>query len=166
MRTEKKLTKCVLIAGWALSLCVLVPGCGQPSIGAIPVKGTVLVDGKPMEGVMVIFHPDQGERAASGRTNANGEFKLTTELSNDGALPGSYKISVSKHVNEKDDVPTKVDPNDRASLDAVYSKVDARKKTVSQNFVGQMYENHLGSGLVATVEKGKDNNFKFEVKSK
>lgn len=166
MRTNKKITKCVLIAGWALSLCVLVPGCGQPGIGAIPAKGTVLVDGKPMEGVMVIFHPDQGERAASGKTDANGEFKLTTELANDGALPGSYKISVTKHVNEKDDVPTNVNPNDPASLDAVYRKVDAKKKTVSQNLVGKTYENHLGSGLVATVEKGKDNNFKFDVKSK
>jgi len=59
-----------------------------------------------------------------------------------------------------------VDPNDPASLDAVYRKVDAKKKTVSKNLVGKTYENHLGSGLIATVESGKENNFKFEVKSK
>ena len=166
MRIEKKFTKSVLIAGWALSLCALATGCGKPSIGAIPVKGTILVDGQPMEGVTVIFHPDTGGRAASGKTDAKGEYKLTTELPNDGALAGSYKISVMKHENEKDDIPTNVDPNDPASLDAVYRKVDAKKKTVSKNFIGKTYENHLGSGLIATVESGKDNNFKFEVKSK
>lgn len=150
-------------------LCLpwLLAGCGDPGIGAIPVEGTVLVDGKPMEGVMVIFHPDsEGGRAASGRTDANGVYKLTTEVAGDGALAGSYKISVTKHVNEADDLPTEVDPNDPASLDAIYSKVDARKKQVSKNFIGPRYANHLGSGLTATVESGKENKFDFDVKGK
>ncbi len=149
------------------ALCLLVSGCGNPGIGTIPVEGTVLVDGKPIEGAMVIFHPEPpGGRAASGKTDANGVYKLTTEINGDGALPGAYQISVTKHVNAEDDLPTKVDPNDPASLDAIYSKVDARKKQVSKNFIGKQYENPKGSGLTATVEKGKESKFNFEVKSK
>ncbi len=157
----------VLFTGYALSLCMLVAGCGDPGIGAIPVEGTVLVDGEPMEGVMVTFHPDSaGGRAASGRTDASGNYKLTTEINGDGALAGSYKISVSKHVNAEDDLPAEVDPNDEKSLDAIYSKVDSRKKQASKNFIGPRYENHMGSGLTATVESGKENKFDFEVKGK
>jgi hypothetical protein len=157
----------VILSSYALSLCVLVPGCGDPGIGAIPVEGTVLVDKKPMEGVMVVFHPDPpGGRAASGKTDANGVYKLTTEINGDGALAGSYKIAVSKHVNAEDDLPKEVDPNDPASLDAIYSKVDTRKRQESKNFIGKRWENHLGSGLTATVERGKENKFNLEVTSK
>ncbi len=168
MLRTAKLNKLVLsLTSLSLSICGLLTGCGDPGIGAIPVEGKILVDGSPMEGVMVIFNPDsEGGRAASGRTDANGVYHLTTEMNNDGAIPGSYKISVSKHVNADDDLPTEVDPNDEASLDAVYSKVDARKKQVSKNFIGPRYENHKGSGLTATVESGKDNKFDFEVKGK
>ena len=157
-----------LFAGCAFCLCLLVTGCGEPGIGAIPVQGTVKVDGKPMEGVMVIFHPDsEGGRAAAGRTDANGVYKLTTEIAGDGALAGSYKISLSKHVNAEDDLPKEVDPNDVSSLDAIYSKVDAKKKQASKNFVGARWSNHMGSGLTATVESGKENTFDFlDVKSK
>ncbi len=167
LRFAKFSRRTVILSSYALCLCLLIPGCGDPGIGAIPVEGKVVVDGTPMEGVMVIFHPEPpGGRAASGKTDANGVFKLTTEINGDGALAGAYQISVTKHVNAADDLPTKVDPNDPASLDAIYSKVDARKKQVSKNFIGKQYENPKGSGLTATVEKGKENKFTFEVKSK
>ena len=152
--------------GFFLSLSVLVAGCGDPGIGAIPVEGVVKVDGQPMEGVMVVFHPDDaGGRAASGRTDAQGVYHLTTETAGDGALPGSYKISVTKHQNEEDDLPKEVDPNDEASLDAIYGAVNTRRASKSKNLIAARYENHMGSGLTATVGSG-ENKFDFEVTSK
>lgn len=149
---------------FATIVLALLVGCGGSGLGTVPVSGKITVDGQPMEGVMVVYNPGDGGRAASGRTDAQGMYKLTTEIKDDGALPGSYKIAVSKHENAADDVPTNVDPNDPASLDAVYSKVDARKKQVSTNYVADMYENHMGSGLSAEVKASGENKFDFDVK--
>ncbi|HXG08260.1 MAG TPA: hypothetical protein VNK04_00560 [Gemmataceae bacterium] len=55
----------------------------------------VTVDGKPLANAFVHFIPqDEGGRDASGSTDANGVFQLSTFRPNDGALPGSYKITV------------------------------------------------------------------------
>jgi len=37
-------------------------------------------------------------RAAGGITDASGKFQLTTLNANDGAMPGKYKVAVSKAV--------------------------------------------------------------------
>ena len=139
-------------------------GCGEPGIGSVPVTGTVKVDGKPMSGVTVVFNPAGSGRAASGLTDAEGKYKLTTIVSGDGALPGSYKIAVSRHENPADDLPKNVDPNDAKSLDAIYSKVDTRKVVKSKNLIAAQFENALGSGLVAEVNASGENNFNFDVK--
>jgi hypothetical protein len=44
----------------------------------------------------VSFTPAEGtSRAAEGLSDASGEFTLRTFTTNDGALPGKYRISVS-----------------------------------------------------------------------
>ncbi len=147
-----------------VGLTVLV-GCGGSGIGTVPAEGVITVDGQPMEGVMVVFNPDaEGGRAASGRTDAEGKYVLTTVENGDGALPGTYKVSVSKHENEEDDLPKEVDPDDEASLDAIYGQLDTRKQAKSKNLIADMYSNHMGSGLTAEVTSGGENNFDFDVK--
>lgn len=148
------------------TLLIGMTGCGAPGIGSVPVTGTIKVDGKPTSGVTVVFNPGDGGRAASGLTDADGKYKLTTVVSGDGALPGSYKIAVSKHENPADDLPKNVDPNDAKSMDAIYSKVDTSKIVKSKNLIAPQYENALGSGLVAEVKASGENKFDFDVKSK
>lgn len=81
------------------ALVLLLPvlaalGCGQTS----SVKGRVLLDGQPVAGATVLFMPDaEGQgRPASGTTDSDGYFHLTTFRRGDGALPGTYRIVVSK----------------------------------------------------------------------
>src|SRR5262249_58322349 len=63
--------------------------------------GIVTVNGQPLAGATVTFHPaEEGRRPASGRTDDDGTFELTTFHPGDGALPGTYKITVSKAVEE------------------------------------------------------------------
>lgn len=129
-------------------------------------EGTVLVDGQPMEGVVVVFYPDnEGNRAASGRTDAEGRFVLMTLEQNDGAMPGNYKVSISKYEGEErnPNLPTEVDPDDEASLDAIYNMVDTSAQSTSTNLIADMYANHLGSGLTAEVKAGEENDFTFDV---
>ncbi|MCA9193467.1 MAG: carboxypeptidase regulatory-like domain-containing protein [Planctomycetales bacterium] len=156
--------KCLFVCGTLISLSAFA-GCGDPGIGTVPVKGKVLVDGNPLEGVVVVFNPSEGSsgRAASGRTDAQGIYALTTVVNGDGALPGDYKISVSKYENEDDGLPKEVDPNSESSLDDIYGKLDTRKEVKSKNFIAEKYSNHFGSGLTATVSDSGENNFDFNV---
>src|SRR5436309_14322534 len=88
-------------------------GCG----GAKPVKveGTVTLDGQAVQGATVIFYPDNGGPQASGLTDADGVFHLTTFNTGDGAIPGTHKVTVTKQ-KTKDDVTSGVKPDDADSM--------------------------------------------------
>src|SRR5258708_2370379 len=68
-------------------------GCGSKTS---KVEGVVTLDGTPVQGATVIFVPETGDRQASGQTDADGVFHLTTFNTGDGAVPGTYKVTVSK----------------------------------------------------------------------
>src|SRR5262245_38254316 len=74
-----------------LSLAVLLAGCTTTTGPKTePVTGTVTLDGKPLAGAQVVFQPKSGGQAASGTTDAQGKFTLTTFNAKDGAAVGSY----------------------------------------------------------------------------
>lgn len=78
----------IAAAGWTAS------GCGGS--GVVPVTGRVtLVGGAPVPGATIVFENREKRRSASGRTDAEGRFRLTTFKVNDGAPPGAYRISVA-----------------------------------------------------------------------
>ncbi len=88
------------LLGAVVLLAVLQAGCGGPGwLKTYPVKGVVRVDGKAAKGVFVTFHPRErvGERPyiPSGQTDENGEFKLSTFETGDGAPPGEYDVTVT-----------------------------------------------------------------------
>jgi hypothetical protein len=62
-----------------------------------PVSGTVTYKGKPLPDADVSFMPEGGGRAATGRTDANGRFTLSTFSINDGAVIGKHRVSVIAH---------------------------------------------------------------------
>src|SRR6266481_2084761 len=79
-----------------LFLCAVIlttAGCGGLS-KPIKVKGIVTLDGKPLPGATVTFTPLAEGHVASGRTDQDGSFRLTTFQTDDGALAGSYKVVV------------------------------------------------------------------------
>jgi hypothetical protein len=84
-------------------LCVaaLAAATGCRGGKAVPVKGVVTLDGQLMSGVMVSFVPTdqsgkliEGGRPATGVTDDQGRFQLTTFRTNDGAMPGDYRVTV------------------------------------------------------------------------
>jgi hypothetical protein len=58
------------------------------------VEGTVTLNGEPLAGAKVTFTPDEG-RPATGVTNQEGRYRLTTKKANDGAAVGRHRISIS-----------------------------------------------------------------------
>lgn len=81
-----------LWGGAAVALALVGAGCGGNS--PVSVRGTVTLDGRPVEGATVLFIPEGEGRQATGQTGADGSFRLTTVTSNDGAFPGNYKVVV------------------------------------------------------------------------
>ena len=66
-------------------LCLLAAGCGGPSRPeTVPVSGRVTYQGKPVPMGQIMFYPDQG-RPATGAIDADGNYRLTTFTTADGA---------------------------------------------------------------------------------
>ncbi len=58
------------------------------------VSGTVTFNGVPIADATVTFVPEKG-RVATGVTDKQGRFTMTTFEKNDGALPGQYRVAIS-----------------------------------------------------------------------
>jgi len=83
-------------------MLVLALGCtGRPAgyPETAPVEGTVLLDGKPLEGALVIFSPAEG-RASRGTTDAAGKYTLRYTGEIDGAMIGSHVVSIVKEISD------------------------------------------------------------------
>ena len=88
-------------------------GCGPrynttPPPQVYPVKGKVLLaSGHPVSGGIIRFHPKTTLGAeAWGEIRPDGSFQLTTIVKNDGAVPGSYTVSIDPYF--KDGRPSRV----------------------------------------------------------
>ena len=87
------------IVGCAL-LALFLGGCGRSSnVKTYPVTGVVTFKGELLPNAVVSFFP-AGGRPASGMTNAQGEFSLSTFKAGDGAMPGMHSVTVSEPAAE------------------------------------------------------------------
>jgi hypothetical protein len=82
-----------------LLLSFLATSCGKPRFKSVyPVKGRVLVNGQPAEGVTVRFvsldDPDDPLVRPLGTTDAGGWFTATTYKKDDGLPAGSYAVAL------------------------------------------------------------------------
>lgn len=78
-----------------LALTVALAGCGgSGNPTTYPVSGVVLQNGKGVANVNVAFFPESGP-SASGRTDADGKFTLTTFETGDGAVAGEQKVAIT-----------------------------------------------------------------------
>jgi hypothetical protein len=84
--------KCFSWPGLLAGTLTAALGCGQGK--TVKVEGVVTLDGKPLPAATVTYVPVGDGRAASGRTDQDGTFRLTTFRPDDGAVPGEYKVTV------------------------------------------------------------------------
>ena len=69
------------LAWLVASMMFVVVGCVPPAT-LVPVKGVVLLDGKPLTGGVVTFQPTVGQQATS-EIAPDGSFSLTRNAAND-----------------------------------------------------------------------------------
>lgn len=92
------ITRVLGIPAFVLLLTCGAAGCASKSEGPelAAVSGTVKYRGKPLENASVVFLPDaQGQLLASGTTDSKGHYQLTTRNTNDGALVGKHRVTVT-----------------------------------------------------------------------
>jgi hypothetical protein len=127
---------------WLFSIVViLVAGCSSGH-GTAGVTGMVLYKDQPVEGATVIFHP-QGDAATSkpaqGKSEAGGQFRVTTYFGPTdqptGALPGEYKVTVTK-------------------IDEPQGVFDPHKDPPPKNHLPVKYMNPVKSPLNVTIKPG------------
>jgi hypothetical protein len=86
------------IAALALAaLTLALPACGKGRKACYPVRGCILVDGKPAPDAIVMFHPafDDPDRVMPiGQAGADGNFALSSYVQGDGAPVGEYIVTV------------------------------------------------------------------------
>jgi hypothetical protein len=86
--------------------CIALTGCGGGNPSTVAVRGKLTYQGNPVSGANIILTRDSGDiskgEIALGKTDANGQFELTTHFAGQstakGAVPGSYKVTVSKAI--------------------------------------------------------------------
>jgi hypothetical protein len=132
----------LLVAVLGLSLA----GCGGGHPATAGVEGKVLYRGKPLEFGAVMFQPAAGP-PASGQIQRDGTFRLSTYGSNDGAVLGAHKVSVSCLESQSPTAPPP-DPNVEPGL--------------GKPLIPAKYLNPETSGLTAEV-KASNTPFLFEL---
>jgi hypothetical protein len=133
---------------WIAGL-LFVAACSteQSDKGTVPVTGVVTYQGQPVAEANVTFQSDQ--RGSFGTTDAEGRFRLQTFEPDDGALPGEYRVAISKvHIT----VP---------EFDEGHPQYVAPPPP--KHLIPEKYAAANTSGLKASVVAGKENEFTFEL---
>ncbi len=92
-----------------LFFCMVILGCGEePSfkttVPVFPASGKILNQGKPLTGVILLFHSTDFNQKIKSQATADddGKFVVTTFKSADGAPEGDYIITLVVPSNESD----------------------------------------------------------------
>lgn len=140
--------KSATILSPALTVLLLAAGCSEKDTGPkrVQATGTVNYKGQPVEGASVILSPDGAGQAATATTDGSGHFKLGTKEASDGAVPGKYKVMVSKTETTTEEIP-ETDPR--------YGTVTP--KTTVKEYLPAKYKDPAKSGLTAEIKDGENN---------
>lgn len=152
-------------------ILLFLAGCGGGGgvEGVVSAGGTVTLDGKPVSGATVSFAPDGAAgRHATGLSDENGKFQLTTLVPGDGAVPGRYKISVSKVTVTVDNKPTSQEEGMRQIKERLQKGGEAAilaPAGKSKDELPTKYSKTESSGLFAEIQASGKNDIPLNLKS-
>ena len=121
---------------------LMITGCGSDSPEFVPVSGTVTLNGKPINEVVVTFVPKQDGQPAMGLTDEQGQFSLSTTELDDGVIVGSYYATV-RSIDEG-----------AGQVDAQGLSTGIRVRPRQKSLVPQRYALFGTSGLSYEVQVG------------
>jgi len=137
--------------------CLLALGCGPDTSHlpkTVPASGVVTLDGKPVDGAQVVLVAEgEGAHGAFGACDASGRFALRAFQEKDGAVPGSYKVQISKTIVKE------ISAAEAANL-------DGGEPLRYEYGVPPKYTGFKTSGLTAVIPEAGTSDLKFEMTSK
>jgi hypothetical protein len=150
----------------ALLVCALtvatIVGCSNEEAtdraATSAASGTVTYKGSPVAGAIVtLVTADSNGHGATGKTDESGNFSLMTSEPGDGAIPGSYRVTVvagalPAGITDEDIVIGDVESDAAAPKGGESSKISLPKK----------YASAETSDLTAEITEGK-NELSFEL---
>ncbi len=143
------MTRQAIALGSVVLLIAVLIGCGGPATPSTSkVTGTVTYKGAPLANVNVTFTPEEG-RPGTGTTDDQGRYRLTTFEPNDGAVPGTHRVTITP--GPTSEPPPMPESSEQARASAPAAPFPAR------------YMRPDDSGLTATVESGKTGEFDFNL---
>lgn len=126
-------------------------GCGGDKFKMAAVEGTVKLDGKPLDKIMVEFWPQSDGPRSFAETDSEGHFKLITDDGKrEGASVGSHKVILK----DSGALGDKFLGRDVDNVDAP----KAKKPRISA-----VYSSPETTSITKSVEAGKKNAFDIEV---
>jgi len=83
----------------SLGLLTTMTGCNSADTAAnrpkvSKVEGQVTLQGKPLKGAFVTFHPTSSDDSGTGETDEDGRFAISTFARNDGAVLGKHAVTI------------------------------------------------------------------------
>ena len=133
-------------------------GKNEPQLDLTPASGTITLDGRPLADADVTFAlqetPPAGYFGSAGRTDAEGKYVLMSGTKK-GAVPGTYKVAVSRI-----EAPGGATVNPEGGMDLAQLAASGEAKQT----VPAKYTDVSTTELSATVEKGKTEGYNFDLK--
>jgi uncharacterized lipoprotein NlpE involved in copper resistance len=125
-------------------------GCNRSNLPkTVPAEGVLTLDSVPVENATVVFFSDTNTWHATAVTNSKGEFSLDAfPTEKKGAVPGNYKIEVTKTV-----VGAAGGPEGESTVDV-------------QMGLPKKYAQALTSGLTQSIPEAGIKDIKLELSSK
>ncbi len=109
-----------------------------------PASGKVTYGGDPVEGATVVLSPtSQDGKPATGLTDASGMFTLRTFETDDGAIAGEYKVTVTKLKTSASSTVSEDDPN--------YDPEAADDSDEPEHLIPEKYSSAETTDLKATI---------------
>ena len=105
--------------------CWLPTGCSPGYPEASPVVGRVTVNGNPLSSGEVQFLSSDG-LVATGRIDPDGTYRLTTLQPDDGAMPGSHRVSIKSQQSSGLGIDSLLEPVPSRYADPKTSGLTAR----------------------------------------
>ena len=124
---------------FCVTLVFTFTGCGYRRPPQVKTTGIVTLDGEPVAQASLMFIPDSG-RPASGNTNADGAFVLSSYGGNDGLPAGNYRVTVTKLVL-KDKFQRQLENLEKQAEEA--AEEDEESVAFDIEFADNAYENKL-----------------------
>ncbi|NQT40391.1 MAG: carboxypeptidase regulatory-like domain-containing protein [Planctomycetes bacterium] len=149
MKEIKVGSSAVGLFGWctALGFCVLVVGCSGGDVGHV--SGRVAVGGKPVTKGAIVFENPQAGISVNAELADDGTYTVRSHQ-REGLPPGTYQVAVRPTAFGGEEAPLVTDPNAQPS--------------VAKSDIPEKYQSVATSGLTATVKKGDNPPFDFDLK--